>query len=111
MPDRIDSASPGEEQAPVKNKVMVLMCARCGKRYPLSSGLKSCPSCVNSDPSGCSKAATEAPTGEECGRRSTNDDEKDVSVLRLLGYFVSALFLLFLLQLGWAVWHMNFLLK
>ena len=106
MSDGIDSASHGAEQETAKKKILVLKCARCGKRYPPSSGLKSCPGC-----SGGSNAATKAQAEEESERRCTKDNEEDVSLLRLLGYFVSALFLLFLIQLGWAIWHMTFLLK
>lgn len=74
------------------------VCSKCGVRYEFAPGILFCPECGN-------------PRVQEDDTQFTNDDEADVSVLRLLGYFISALFFLFLLRLGWVVWHMTFLLK
>jgi hypothetical protein len=76
----------------------VRICDRCARRY-------------TSAPDNVVCAACGEPRLRDDASRLGTTGGNDISVWRLIGYFVSAIFFLFLWRLGYVIWHMTFLLK
>ena len=76
----------------------VRICDRCARRYTSAPDNSVCAACGE-------------PRIREDASRFGTTGGTDISVWRLIGYFVSAIVFLFLWRLGYVIWHLTFLQK